>query len=157
MPQDKAGRTHIRKKPKLQQRRKARELVLQALYQWQISGSTVADIESQFVEGPYILKADDSYFRHVFRGITHCVSDLDETVAPLLDRPVDQLGPVEHAILRIGCFELKQKHDVPYRVVINEGIELAKRFGGQDSHKYINGVLDKLAPQLRKNEISSER
>lgn len=132
-------------------------MVLQALYQWQIGGESVTEIEVQFRANNDMSKIDDGYFHELLHGIVRSASKIDTELASLLDRSLEQLDPVERAALRIGCFELMERIDVPYRVVINEGIELAKCFGGQDSHKYINGILDKLAPRLRAVEVKEYR
>lgn len=141
-----------KKKPKqkipLAQRRKARSLILQALYQWLIAKAEPLEIESQFRE-ENSGKIDWDYFREVFFEIPKQVSILDEHILPLLDRELSALDPVERALLYLGAFELAYRPDVPYRVVINECVELAKTFGATESHKYINGVLDKLARTLR--------
>ncbi len=100
-------------------------------------------------------KTDIDYFKELLQGIpAHCVN-LDQHLQPLLDRPADELDPIELAILRIGAYELMQRPDIPYRVAINEGVELAKAFGAADGHKYVNGVLDKLARQLRSKEMKT--
>lgn len=96
---------------------------------------------------------DDAYFRELLNGVIDLRGELDDLIAPCLDRPMADLDPVELAILRLSTYELKQRVDVPYRVVINEGIELAKTFGATDGHKFVNGVLDKLAPRLRGAEL----
>ncbi len=140
-------------KGRTQTRRKARELALQALYQWQMAGASITDIEAQFRARNDMTRVDGGFFHELLMGVAHQVSDLDGTITPLLDRGFDQLDPVERAALRLGCFELMKRADVPYRVVINEGIELAKKYGAQDSHKYINGILDKLALALRPVEV----
>lgn len=145
------------RKPKPSARRRARQLALQALYQWQISRSSLTDIEMQFRADNDFAKVDEGYFHTLLHEIPGIVSTLDETMNPLLDRPLTQLDPVEMAALRIGCYELMHRADVPYRVVINEAIELVKRFGAQDSHRYINGILDKLAPRLRSEEVRKFR
>lgn len=137
-----------RSRPGVAQRRKARRLVLQALYQWQVGGGDLTDIEAQF-RAEFTGKTDWDYFHEVFPTIATQADELDELLAPLLDREVKTLDPVEKAILRIGAFELSHRLDIPYRVVINEGIELAKSFGATDSHKYVNGILDKLVKTLR--------
>lgn len=144
-------------KPKPSERRRARQLALQALYQWQMSRSSLMDIEMQFRADNDFSKVDDGYFHALLHGIPREMSTLDGTMNPLLDRPISQLDPVEVAALRIGCYELMHRSDVPYRVVINEAIELVKRFGAQDSHRYINGILDKLAPRVRADEVRSHR
>ena len=137
-----------KKKLPLAQRRKARSLLLQALYQWLIAKAEPVEIESQFRE-ENSGKIDWEYFQEVFFEIPKRVSILDEHLLPLLDRELTALDPVERALLYLGAFELAYRPDVPYRVVINECVELAKTFGATESHKYINGVLDKLARSLR--------
>ena len=138
-------------------RRKARRFTLQALYQWQLAGAAVSDIEAQFLANQDFAKVDREYFHDLLHGVLGPVKALDELLTPYLDRRVEELSQVEKAILRLGAFELKERQDVPYRVVINEGIELAKVFGAEDSFKYVNGVLDKLARQLRYAEASERR
>ncbi|MDP0561188.1 MAG: transcription antitermination factor NusB [Candidatus Endonucleobacter sp. (ex Gigantidas childressi)] len=136
-------------------RRRARQLALQALYQWQIAQSPIASIESQFMSDNDMDKVDSSYFSLILHGVPRQVSDLDEAIAILLDREITRLDPIELTALRIGCYELVSQPSVPYRVVINEAIGLAKKFGAQDSHRYINSILDKLAHKLRVNEVRS--
>lgn len=138
-------------------RRKARRFTLQALYQWQLAGAAVSDIEAQFLANQDFAKVDREYFHDLLHGVLGQVKALDEQLTPYLDRRVEELSQVEKAILRLGAFELKERQDVPYRVVINEGIELAKVFGAEESFKYVNGVLDKLARQLRYAEASERR
>ena len=138
-------------------RRKARRFTLQALYQWQLAGAAVSDIEAQFLANQDFAKVDREYFHDLLHGALGQVKTLDELLTPYLDRRVEELSQVEKAILRLGAFELKERQDVPYRVVINEGFELAKVFGAEDSFKYVNGVLDKLARQLRYAEASERR
>ncbi|MBB1487925.1 transcription antitermination factor NusB [Oceanospirillum sediminis] len=148
-------------------RRAARQLTLQGLYQWQMTGAALQQVELQIRSAQAddnleshedisaaVEIADLTYFNELLHGIPKCKNELDEQFAPLLDRRVDELDPVELAILRIGTYELSKRIDVPYRVVINEAIELAKRFGATESHKYVNGILDKLAPRLRAAEAS---
>ncbi len=130
-------------------RSKARHFALQALYQWQLSGQGIADIEAQFLDNEELANTDVGLFVNLLRGICADTAVLDQAVDPLLSRPISQVDPVELAILRIGVFELMQHQDVPYRVVIDEAVEMAKVFGADQSHKFVNGVLDKLAPQLR--------
>ncbi len=136
----------------LAQRRKARRLVLQALYQWLMAGLDPKAITKQFREETPG-KVDWDYFEEVFSEIPNSAQKLDESLAPLLDRDLAALDPIEKSLLYLGSFELTNRIDVPYRVVINECVELAKIFGATDSHKYINGVLDKLAPTLRPAEL----
>ena len=134
-------------------RRKARRFALQALYQWQVSGSGLGDIEAEFRTDNDMSKVDDEYFHDILHGVPKDKSVLDEKIQPFLDRRIDELTPVELAILRLGAFEMCHRIDVPYKVVINEAIELAKTFGATDGHKYVNGVLDKLAQRERMVEI----
>ncbi|MEX2131530.1 MAG: transcription antitermination factor NusB [Pseudohongiellaceae bacterium] len=138
-------------RPPLAQRRKARRLILQAMYQWQMNKDDVAEIEAQF-RAEYQGKYDWDYFHELFSVIPGQVTQLDELIAPHLDRSMTALDPVEKALLRIGTFELSQRVDIPYRVVINEAVELAKVFGATDGHKYVNGILDRLARDLRPAE-----
>ncbi|MGL4861443.1 MAG: transcription antitermination factor NusB [Enterobacteriaceae bacterium] len=131
-------------------RRRARECAVQALYCWQISNNSIQDIEQQFIADEHLQGADTTYFHQLFAGVTANVDELDELMSPCLSRKLDELGQVEKAILRLALYELSRRQDVPYKVAINEAIELAKIFGAEESHKFINGVLDKVAPQVRK-------
>lgn len=140
----------------LAQRRKARTLIVQALYQWHISKSEPLEIEAQFHEQNGG-KIDWEYFSEVFLEIPKQQETLDKHIAPLLDRELKSLDPVERALLYLGTFELANRIDIPYRVVINECVELAKTFGATDGHKYINGVLDKLAKTLRPVELAAKK
>jgi N utilization substance protein B len=137
------------------ERRKARHYGMQALYQWHMAGASLNDIEAQFRDEYDFSHVDLEYFQALLHGIPACVDELDEVLAPMLDRKLDDLDPIEHTLLRMGMYELTQRIDVPYKVVINEEVALAKKFGATDSHKYINGVLDKAARQLRKVEIDA--
>ena len=137
-----------RPKLSLAQRRKARRLILQALYQWLIAKTEPLVIEAEFrQENPG--KIDWDYFSEVFLEIPMRVDQLNAHLNPLLDRAVGALDPVERALLYLGTYELAYRIDVPFKVVINEAVELAKVFGATDGHKYVNGVLDKLAAILR--------
>ncbi len=149
-------KTQTRGKVPLAQRRKARTLIMQALYQWHVSRSEPLDIEAQFREQNGG-KIDWEYFSAVFLEIPGQQETLDQYLVPLLDRKLTALDPVEKALLYLGSFELANRLDVPYRVVINEGVELAKTFGATESHKYINGVLDKLAVTLRPVELADKK
>lgn len=146
-----------RAKGKIAKRRVARTLLMQAIYQWQLAGQNLNDIEAQFQVDNDFSGVDGEYFSEGLRAIAHQVTELDALFAEYLDRAVNELDPVELAILRLAAWEFSQRIDVPYRVVLNEGIELAKSFGATDGHKYINGVLDKLAGQLRSAEINEFR
>lgn len=140
--------------PVIAHRKKARNLLLQALYQWQISDYPPGDIEAQYrADNPG--KIDWDYFHEVFAGITSGTGDPDASFNQYLDREIGQLNPIELAILRLGAFELANRIDIPYKVVINEAVELAKKYGATDSHKYVNGVLDKLARSCRSVEINA--
>ncbi len=130
-------------------RRRARRCAVQALYQWQVSGNDLNDIEIQFRAEPENQKADFDYFHELLHQVPAHADELDAALAPCLDRPIPELDPVERAVLRLCAYELMHRLDVPYRVVINEGVDLAKLYGADQSHKYINGVLDRLARELR--------
>jgi len=130
-------------------RRRARECALQALYSWQISNNDIADVEYQFLAENDVKDVDVLYFREILTGVANNSDFLDKLMQPHLSRRLDELGQVEKAALRISLYELSKRDDVPYKVAINEGIELAKTFGAEDSHKFVNGVLDKVAPQIR--------
>lgn len=134
-------------------RRKAREFVLKALYQWQLSGNAVSDIVRHLREEEGFDAVDEDYFRMLLEGVAREAGALDERLQPHLDRPAKNLSPIEHAILRMGAYEALHCPDVPYRVIINEAVELAKAYGGTDGHKYVNGVLDKLVGEVRGGEI----
>ena len=133
-------------------RRRARECAVQALYSWQISKNDIADVEYQFLSEQDVKDVDISYFRELLSGVATNAEYLDSLMAPVLSRQLEELGQVERAVLRISLFELSKREDVPYKVAINEGIELAKTFGAEDSHKFVNGVLDRVAPTIRKSK-----
>jgi N utilization substance protein B len=139
----------------MNRRSRARQFALQALYQWQVAGQDLSDIEGQFLEKEELAKSDVGLFVELLHGVPANLKALDESIAPLLDRPVAQVDPVERAVLRLGAFELMHHLDIPYRVVINEAVELSKRYGADQGHRYVNGVLDKLARQLRPTEQRS--
>ncbi|MGP4123597.1 MAG: transcription antitermination factor NusB [Sodalis sp. (in: enterobacteria)] len=132
-------------------RRRARECAVQALYSWQLSHNDITDIEIQFLAEQDTLDVDIAYFRELYVGAATNAQELDKLMAPYLSRQLKELGYVERAVLRIALFELSKRQDVPYKVVINEAIELAKTFGAEESHKFINGVLDKIALDIRAN------
>ncbi|MFO7530553.1 MAG: transcription antitermination factor NusB [Marinobacter sp.] len=135
--------------PKAGDRRRARVLAMQGLYQRHFSKSSISDIEAEFIVDNDMSKVDLLYFRDLLRGVHREQGELDGLLEPFLDRPLDEVDPIELAIVRLGAYELKNRLDVPYRVVINEGIELAKRFGGTEGHKFVNSILDKLSRRLR--------
>lgn len=133
-------------------RSRARRRALQAVYAWQMSGSTVRAVIEQFRHEQDMQVADLEYFEDLVRGVDAHRVELDAALAPFLDRDIEQVDPIERATLRLGAYELKHRPDVPYRVVLNEAIELAKRFGAEHGHTYVNGVLDKLAREWREAE-----
>lgn len=135
-------------KKKLSERQKARRMVLQALYQWQIAGASVSDIQAEF-RSYYLGKIDWAYFNQVFPAIPPLARELDEAMGQWLDRDIKDLDPIELCLLRFGMYELLHRIDVPYKVVINEHVELARVFGATDGHKYVNGILDKAARKIR--------
>ena len=125
---------------------------MQALYQWQLTGQSAADINLQFLASEDIEGADLEYFTELLKGAVGQAQKINAAIIPFVDRPIDQLDPVETAILMIGMYELMNRFDVPYRVVINEGVDLTKRFGATDAHKYVNAVLDRAAREIRAAE-----
>jgi len=155
-------------------RRRARELAVQGLYGWLVGHGAIAEIEKHLSErsaeciaeksaqsddgdGPDFARADRDYFERLLRGVTAQAVELEPLIAPLLDRTLDELAPVERAILLLAAWEMKQSLEIPYRVIINEAVELAKSFGGTDGHRYVNGVLDRLARELRPAEQRGPR
>ena len=144
-------------KGKTAARRQARSLAMQALYQWHMAGQSINEIEAQFRVDNDFSDVDAAYFHEILHGVPRLKAELDEAVQPCLDRPLEEVDPVELAILRLSAYELLRRVDVPYRVVINEGIELAKVYGATDGHKFVNGVLDKLAPSLRAAEVKANK
>jgi N utilization substance protein B len=143
--------------PSIGARTRARELLLQALYQKQIAGHDRRELLSQFKEQVAYQRVDQAFFEELLRGICDAQEELEETIGGLIDRPLEQLDPVELGILLIGVYELQSRIDIPYRVVINECVNLAKRFGAIDGHKYINACLDAAAQSLREIEVKAER
>lgn len=133
-------------------RHRAREFALQGIYQWLLNQEDVKSINAYTQQAHGFSKADKEHFEILLHGVLKHVNDLRTALAPMLDRPIHELSPVEHASLLIGAFELTHHPEIPYRVIINEAVELTKSFGGIDGHKYVNGVLDKLANTLRPQE-----
>jgi N utilization substance protein B len=138
-------------------RHRAREFALQGLYQWLLNNEDAGAIEAHIREAHGFDKADKAHFDALLYGTIREVAELRAGLTPLIDRPITLLSPVEHAALLIGAYELKNHIEIPYRVVINEAVELTKSFGGIDGHKYVNGVLDKLAAKVRTVEIDATR
>jgi N utilization substance protein B len=149
--------TGVRKAGAKPGRSRAREFALQALYQKLVGKNALPEIDAFTRELAGFSKADALHFAALLYGCSDEMDALDALIVPLLDRKLDEISPIEHAVLWIGAYELKHCLEVPWRVVLNECIELAKEFGGSDGHKYINAVLNQLAPQLRAAEVSSDR
>ena len=136
-------------------RSQARRHATQALYQWQMTGQDVSEIDRQFLEKEEMVGADLVYFKDLLHGVPAKLAELDDQSRPFLDRAVESIDPVERAIIRLGIYELMHHPEIPYRVVINEAVELAKLYGAEQGHRYVNGVLDKLAQQLRQEEVAA--
>jgi N utilization substance protein B len=147
----------LRKAASKSARTRAREFAVQALYQHLVGADDVAGIDAFTRELTGFHKADSAHFDALLHGCTDESADLDALIAPHLDRPLGEISPVEHAVMWIGAYEMLHCLDVPWRVVINESIELAKSFGGTDGHKYVNGVLNTIAPKLRAVEVEADR
>lgn len=139
------------------QRSRSRSLAIQALYQWQLAGQDVAAIIDHFMLEQDGKKFDGDYFSELVRGVPARIDVLDAALAPCVDRALESVDPVERAILRVGAYELIEHPEIPYRVVINEAVELAKIFGAEQGHRYVNGVLDKAARALRPQETAARR
>lgn len=137
---------------KVSPRRRAREIALQGVYSWQMSQNQIDQIELALATSNDMKKVDMSYFQLLLRGVVRNASGLDAVIKPYLGRLPEELDPIEKAILRLATFELTEQPDVPYKVIINEAIELAKSFGAEDSHKFVNGALDKAVKTLRPHE-----
>jgi len=135
----------------------ARKCAVQALYQWQMSGNSLSRIETYFLEEELLKGAQKTYFTELFHGVPKQLDVIDAALAEFVDRPVEKIDPVERAILRIGVYELINRLETPYKVIINEGVNLAKFFGAEGSHKYINGILDKVSQQHRAVEIAAKQ
>ncbi len=138
-------------------RHRAREFALQGLYQWLLNSEDAGAIDAHVRQAHGFDKADAAHFDVLLHGTIKQAGELRTALTPLIDRPMNQLSPIEHAALLIGAFELKNHLEIPYKVVINEAVELTKSFGGVDGHKYVNGVLDKLAASMRSTETGANR
>ncbi len=139
---------------KLNSRTRARRLAMQGIYEWQMSHNNIADIETQLLIDSGSRNLDLKLFRELLLNVPREADELDKHISEHIDRPMAEIDPVESAILRLGAYELLRRPAVPYRVVINEAVELAKTFGAEAGHKYVNGVMDKLATKLRKSEVA---
>jgi transcription antitermination protein NusB len=156
-PVDKsAAKSTLPKPPVRSGRTRAREFAIQALYQHLVGKNTAEDIDVFTRDLQGFSKADSAHYDALFHGCMGQAVQLDAKIVPHLDRPLAEISPVEHAIMWLGAYELEHCLDVPWRVVLNEYIEQTKAFGGTDGHKYVNGVLNKLAPELRKAEVNSD-
>ena len=146
--------TENKSKPNVWARRKARRALVQAAYQWQFADANLAQLHREFAESA-LEKADDEFFVDVLGRMISRSDELDQLLKPLLDRPIEQLDMVERGVLRLAAVELSERIDIPYRVVIDEYVELTKVFGSADAHKFVNGVLDRLSVQQRELEVSA--
>ncbi len=135
-------------------RSKARQAAVQAIYQWQLTQQAPGDIESHFINDHELSGVDLEYFHHLVREVPLRLHELDDHLTPFLDREINEIDPVERAILRIGAYEFEFHPEVPYKVVLNEAVELAKTFGAEHGHRFVNAVLDKVAAKLRATEIA---
>ena len=138
-------------------RRRSREIALQGLYQWLIGGDEAGVVDAHMREQDGFDKCDRAHYDALLHGCITEASALDAVLARHVDRKTTELSPIEHGVLMIGAYELTHCQDIPYRVAINEAVELAKSFGGTDGHKYVNGVLDKAASDLRPAEVAARR
>jgi len=135
-------------------KRRARKLAVQALYQWLMSGSELIEIEAQFRVANNMDKVDTEYFCRLLHGVPANLSKLQDALTPFIDRPIEGLNPIELTVLRISAFELFNCPEIPYRVVLDESVSLTKEFGSQDGYRYVNGVLNNLAKEVRAVEIN---
>ncbi|MCK5889340.1 MAG: transcription antitermination factor NusB [Methylococcales bacterium] len=135
----------------------ARRCAVQALYQWQVSSESLIRIEMHFLEEEMLKGAQRKYFSELFKGVPKQLNVIDEALSEFTDRPVEKIDPVERAILRLSTYELINRLETPYKVIINEGVNLAKYFGADGSHKYVNGILDKIAQKKRLSEIGQKK
>ena len=152
-----AGRPAPKKASQKSTRRRSRELALQGLYEWLLSGERATVIDAHVREHDGFDRCDAAHFEMLLHGCIEEAAAIDQALARHVDRQTSQLSPVEHGVLMIGAYELTHCLDIPYRVVINEAVELAKIFGGTDGHKYVNGVIDKTAADLRPAEVEAAR
>ncbi len=138
-----------------EKRSQSRRHAVQAIYQWQMAGQDLVDIDNQFLEEQDLQSFEIPYFQDLLHGVPRHLKELDEILKPALDRAIESVDPVERAVLRIGVYELAYHLEIPYRVVINEAVELAKVFGAEQGHRFVNGVLDKVAKKVREVEIKA--
>lgn len=138
-------------------RHNARHYALQALYQWQLTGSAIQEVETQYMETQIKKKTDTDYFKELINAVARRSIELDDHMQPFLKRPITELDPIELSVLRMGTYELAERLDIPYRVVLNEALDLTKKFGSVEGYKFVNGVLDQVAKKLRTVEINAEK
>ncbi len=138
-------------------RSKARRCAVQALYQWQLSGSTLFDASEGFLLENRSSKFDVDYFRTLLSGVEKALEQIDKEISAVIDRPLNEVDPVERAVLRLGVYELLSRLEIPYRVVINEALESNKMFGAEEGHRYVNGVLDRIARRVREVEVRGKQ
>ena len=136
------------KKYRPKERRRARELAMQAIYQWQLTEESPVEIEVQFHQNNDMGKVDADYFARILRGVTQSTAEIDTKILSAADRPIKDLNPVELSVMRVAVYEFLFENDVPYKVVINEALEMAKKFGAIEGYKYVNGVLDNIAGNI---------
>jgi len=136
------------KKYRPKERRRARELAMQAIYQWQLTEAAPLDIEVQFHQTNNMEKVDTEYFGRILKGVTQNTADIDDKITAAAGRPIKELNPVELAVLRVAVYEFLSENDVPYKVVINEALEMTKKFGAVEGYKFVNGVLDNIAGSI---------
>ena len=136
-----------------QARHNARRYALQAMYQWQIAGTSISEIETEFLLNHIDKKTDHEYFKELIHGVPDLQIEIDAEIKPYITRAMSEIDPVELAMIRIATYELMRRPDVPYRVIINEALELTKKFGSIEGHKFVNGILDRIAKKIRNVEI----
>lgn len=142
---------------KVNARTRARRLALQGIYEWQVSENKPTDIETQFLIEKETSKVDVAYFRELITGVPRHIDEIDALISPLITRSIDEIDVVERAALRLATFELLKHPEIPYKVIINESIELVKMFGAEQGHRFINGILDKLAADIRSVEFVARK
>jgi N utilization substance protein B len=138
-------------------RSQARHYAIQAMYQWMLSGTLISVIEGEFIKRQIDRKLDLAYFKELIHGIVDCKDELDDEIKPFLNRSMQDIDPIELSVLRLAVFELKTRPEIPYRVIINEALELTKRFGSIEGYKFVNGILDRIAKKIRATEIGMEK
>lgn len=142
---------------KVNARSRARRLAMQAIYEWQMTANSPQSIIDQVRQDQSMKKVDDDYFEELVKQITNRVKELDAHIVPLLERDLEEIDLVEKAVLRLGAYELEHRMDIPYKVVINEAVELSKMFGAEEGYRFVNGIMDKLAEKLRAIEVQASK